>query len=343
MVQRLRHYYTDDRRFEQSLDIWLPTDDSSARPLLVLVVGSAWMGHQPMIYAVCDWWNSSGPRRLAEAGYPTIAIRHRGAFFRRPTWLPWAAAGLVLAAYLHGCLKMMWQVLAGSLLLIECWARLEKGCATMDDMLEDVADALQWVDAYHRYCFGSRHKVIGGYSSGAHVALSLLQQPERLQQRKLHVETIAHGCLLLSGVLGVRPVDKSTSSWCADFVTTAVFGSTAVPNPIDQVISLPTIPYLLVECREELFGLRWLDAFFCSSSMARRLVDERVPVCHAAIRSNHWAILNEPAMVHAVEEGLAWAEGLWDKAHSSPHAPTPDLHHEAVTSATPRQDELRRE
>ena len=91
-----RHYYTSNKLFEQSLDIYRPTaasvgrrknsqDSSSSNApttMVVLVVGSAWLGHRSIIYSGTSWWNSSGPKAVAETGRLCVCIRHRGSFMK---------------------------------------------------------------------------------------------------------------------------------------------------------------------------------------------------------------------------------------------------------------------
>ena len=77
-----RVYYTPERRFEQSYDVYYPANPDGSLPLVLLVVGSAWLGHSALIYAVTSWWNASGPRAVASTGAVCICIRHRGAFPR---------------------------------------------------------------------------------------------------------------------------------------------------------------------------------------------------------------------------------------------------------------------
>eukprot|EP00536_Pseudo-nitzschia_multiseries_P016583 jgi/Psemu1/328278/estExt_fgenesh1_pg.C_11560001 len=118
-----RHYYTPERRFEQSLDVYRPTTprggsggggsgvDSAALPVVVLVMGSGWLGHRPYFYRVTNWWNSAAPKQICGSlGYPCVSIRHSGGYLfgeRRgdprgvsnwPWLLPWAIAAAVLVA-----------------------------------------------------------------------------------------------------------------------------------------------------------------------------------------------------------------------------------------------------
>ena len=102
-----RRYYTSHRRFEQSLDIYEPLDDDDdddddddggggsrqqddsqqqqqqqqRRPhIVVLVMGSGWLGHRSFIYSGTNWWNSSAPRNIVSCGQVAICIRHSGGF-----------------------------------------------------------------------------------------------------------------------------------------------------------------------------------------------------------------------------------------------------------------------
>ena len=76
-----RYYYTTNKRFEQSLDIYRPqstdkkTDDSKKKDTVVaLVVGSAWLGHRSFVYSPTSWWNSSGPKSISELGYTCVCV-----------------------------------------------------------------------------------------------------------------------------------------------------------------------------------------------------------------------------------------------------------------------------
>ena len=101
-----RYYYTPERRFEQSIDVYLPvvrrrcskdvrwgrrqvtsqtsTDNNNKnnKVPVVLVMGSGWMGHRPYVYRMTNWWNSSAPKQICQIlGHPCVSIRHSGAFF----------------------------------------------------------------------------------------------------------------------------------------------------------------------------------------------------------------------------------------------------------------------
>ena len=90
-----RHHYTESTLFEQSLDVYRPspeavaarrralkTSDGAATngagdgepPVVALVVGSAWLGHRLFVYGGTSWWNSSGPRAVAELGYVCVCV-----------------------------------------------------------------------------------------------------------------------------------------------------------------------------------------------------------------------------------------------------------------------------
>ena len=75
-----RYYYTSNKRFEQSLDIYRPsidkTDDIIKKKdtVVALVVGSAWLGHRSFVYSPTSWWNSSGPRSVSNLGYICVCV-----------------------------------------------------------------------------------------------------------------------------------------------------------------------------------------------------------------------------------------------------------------------------
>ena len=82
-IKSERHYYTSNKLFEQSLDLYRPpakkntskdAASSSEPPIVALVVGSAWLGHRAWVYLQTSWWNSSGPKAVAELGYVCVCV-----------------------------------------------------------------------------------------------------------------------------------------------------------------------------------------------------------------------------------------------------------------------------
>ena len=223
---RRRYYYAESHNFEQSLDVYLPNDSSSCRTdlIVLLTVGSGWMGHQPFIYRGCSWWNSSGPRTIASAlQCPCVCIRHRGAYAQLPDWLtilqyclfPTGAVCSVL------CMNRLWEaaLLPPVLILLFCgfvkWSA--QGSASLDDMVDDVATAVAWAKANTDMLLpvGMKtsegyHVVFGGYSSGGHVAATLLQRPITYwSDHGLPSPHELFSCILyISGVLAVQPLEQ---------------------------------------------------------------------------------------------------------------------------------------
>ena len=268
-------------------------------PVVVLVVGSGWLGHRNFIYAPTSWWNSSGAKNFARLGYTCVCVRHRGAF-------PFGGGGddngpmlgknAVLASFVASVAYFLFTgnddhadiltvAIATVLVLVLLWVVLGQaasGSASIEHMMEDVSDALAWVHnpennsilglhahkhAYaHKHmtdtdtdtdtdihddvskrngngqsngngngnCDGSKKKTkfrsrplfFGGYSSGSHVAASLLQRPDLLPSRGLfkdsdadgyagdakpinkgdcvRMEQICDGVVMVSGLLAIR-------------------------------------------------------------------------------------------------------------------------------------------
>mmetsp|Transcript_35616 Transcript_35616/g.106288 ORF Transcript_35616/g.106288 Transcript_35616/m.106288 type:complete len:395 (-) Transcript_35616:527-1711(-) len=333
-VKRTRHYYSTQQSFEQSLDVYKPVDphavleddEDASLPLVVLVVGSGWLGHRAFIYAATSWWNSAGPQSLARLGCVCVCVRHRGAFFVIPEARTVISLLLVASAVIYA----VWGLFAAfvtTALLALIWALLAvgaRGSAKFEDMQHDVADGLAWV---HRYkdkeelvltkppngvtsseqagqLMSKRALVFGGYSSGGHVASTVLQRPAFLKSKGLPpAEKVCDAVLLISGVLAVRPLKEEPSlpraskdarppNWLTDLTMQIVFGkenSSLVPSPIEG--TKPNLPHVLIGCAEEVFGLDWLDVFFCSSSYNDALERVGIPSRYIKIKSDHWNIL----------------------------------------------------
>ena len=338
-----RYYYNshNGRSFEQSLDVYKPAFGVTAvqkkeLPLVVLVVGSAWLGHRSIIYAATSWWNSSGPRAFAKQGCVTVCIRHRGSFPRvAEESLTWMASILAVGATVYWVLAdSSWEddrfVLFSALVVVMSilvgWALLAlgaRGAADFEDMVRDVADALYWVQKYRATVYlripgdtsPQQKLVFGGYSSGGHTAAALMQRPKLLEARGLpKPEELFDAALFISGVLAVRPPKTTTnaahpSTWLTDLVTRVVFGkqgASRLPSPLHTLHKQPRIPHVLIGCIEEVFGLPWMDVFFCSRDFCQSLRRYGVPARLVEVNSDHWNILGSRSLSSVLGKELEW-------------------------------------
>jgi acetyl esterase/lipase len=333
-VASTRFYYADDdQRFERSLDLYVPVKAVPTRgepaPLVVMVVGSGWLGHSRLFYLMFSWWNSSGPRTVAALGCPCVCVRHRGGFLRPP---PLATCVALFAftcfLFLHPASAVVTllypparSVAAVLLALALVWHALAHGAATHEDMIDDVGCALRWIQRNRQKlvapgCAPPTRRLFGGYSSGGHVAVSLLQRPEKLREYGLAAPAAGYdGILLLSGVFGTRGGAPLPPSRWARFVTAAiarfVLGSkvaAALPSPVHSPQLTPKVPHFLLYCEREAFGFAPLELglslLLCSPQYASALTSHGVPVRLRAVQSDHWNVLNSKALSEALYEGL---------------------------------------
>ena len=210
-----------------------------------------------------------------------------------------------------------------------------QGSAKFEDMLNDVAQAVKFIQMNKEAALGiqtvSPHSsaidlahysgpkfCFGGYSSGGHVAATLLQQPHILKAHGLTDDPtqLFDGILLISGVLAVEPIEKlkvglGKPRFLVDFVMTTVWGNSKkrdIPSPI--IGRIPKIPHLLVGNRHEVFGLKWLDIFFCSFDFAETANAVGVQAAYKEVDSDHWNILASRVLQDALAEGLPKLVGL---------------------------------
>ena len=321
---RTTHRYTTSSAYEQTLDIYSPVDPPSDKdlPLVVLVVGSAWLGHRFFIYRFCSWWNSSGPASIARLGCVCVCVRHRGSFPRLqpPFWL----VAILAAVYLYSWSTAVAVALGGCIALYP----LAYGAADHEQMLEDVSNALVWVREHRTdklliapgATAAAGRLVFGGYSSGAHVAASLLARPDLLSKANLKIDGVLH----LSGVLGVRETSV-VETWARHIPTQIVkmvFGSegaAALPSPVDDTNKLPLLPHLLIHCKHEVFNLqpieRGMGVMFCSEVYEQRLAARGIEVLRLPVDSDHWNILDSSNFAAALE--TAFIEQKWPPSHFS--------------------------
>ena len=93
-----------------------------------------------------------------------------------------------------------------------------------------------------------------------------------------------------------------------DIAVNLVFGDVAstIPSPIDFFEKSPRIPHRFLGCKNEMFGLRWLDLFFCSEAYSSLLCGQGVDSKYVAVNSDHWNVLNSTALFDALKSELRW-------------------------------------
>ena len=309
------YYYANSSLFEQSLDVFTPSIPDPSLPLVLLVVGSGWLGHHSFIYSGCSWWNASGPKTIAATGATCVCIRHRGAFPLLQPGLCIALAGALgyyaTRHYANSQLQMTVLIAAG---LMAGWMLLARGSASFEDMLDDVATAITWSQANESLNPAGTKLVLGGYSSGGHVLTSLLNRTPSLAAQ-------ADGVLLLSGVLGTRPATSpATPRWLTDVVCTGVWGGawSAIPSPVHTMQALAAssrkankhnLPrHLLVGCKSETFGIPLLDTFFCRDAYAAAVTRAGGDADVITVDADHWTVLNSDHLFQQLADKM---KGGW--------------------------------
>lgn len=296
------HYYSKRRRtFETSLDVYSPRHITG--PTVILVVGSAWMGHVRAVYYGTSWWNASGPRSVAAAGSVCICVRHPGAFVQLPhlsasSWALLLVSFITTACCFLSAVYVCLVALASAVVLLWVyWAG--RGAAKFSDMLSFVAEAVQYVMDHQQGHFlpdDGNHRLpvlFGGYSSGAHVAATLLQQ---WKEYHLPLQKI-DGIVFVSGVLAVRPLPTTQDKprWLTDLLLHLIWGypdAVKIPSPAANANLIPKLNHLLIGCQSETFGLPLLDVFFASQHYAEQAVARGIPLVCRTVRSDHWSILS---------------------------------------------------
>jgi hypothetical protein len=102
---------------------------------------------------------------------------------------------------------------------------------------------------------------------------------------------------------------QSTSSppkWLTSELVKAIFGHAAAqtPSPIHTYSKSPSLPHTFVGCEKEMFGLNWLDLFFCSPTYCELLKSMGIDSRYVAVDSDHWNILNSTVLSEALEEEI---------------------------------------
>jgi len=326
--------YADSEAYEQSLDVYRPTVPATGAPVVVLIPGSGWLGHRAFLYRLFGLQNSLGARSLAEIGCTCVCVRHRGAFIKPPPATFFALLAAVAMCLCDWFGLVMWAA----------WALLASGAATHDEMLDDVARALAWVHSSEAELVGDivghrelspleparPKRVLGGYSSGGHLVVSLLQRPEKLKQWGLPHEAAGFdGIFLISGVLATRsaaPLPALRSARALTWlVTRGVFGfgddgGSALPSPLHgSMSSLACVPWLLLHCKHEAFAIGLIEDalshLLCTPQFGEALKASHISVRNEAVESHHWAILGSNQLREALRTVLL-LEQSWPPVNS---------------------------
>ena len=88
----------------------------------------------------------------------------------------------------------------------------------------------------------------------------------------------------------------------------AVFGHGQVPSPIHTYDRSPRVPHVFIGCKNEMFGLTWLDTFFCSSDYNGLLNGMGIESRYRTVRSDHWNILGSAELKVVLGEELGRIE-----------------------------------
>jgi hypothetical protein len=213
------------------------------------------------------------------------------------------------------------------LLLLLLWQMMTSGGAKYEDMLNDVATGLRWVhdNRQQLHCPSQSPPaklLFGGYSSGAHVAASLLQRPDVLKDHGLPEPTagLCDAVLFLSGLFAtwdVLHLQKgmlgAPMRWSGftDWVFRFTFGDRSAKNtsPLQDVASSPVLPHVLIGCRSEVFGIAALeDAFgfvLCEDKYAAALKRIGVSDVRASkVDSNHFGMLLDSKFEAVLQDEL---------------------------------------
>lgn len=289
-ITKSSHYYTTSQSFEKSLDIYRPNNDAKNKPIVALVVGSAWLGHRSIIYAGTSWWNSSGPKAVARLGYTCVCIRHRGSFPRSSSPLALSFVGIIvklgldrMLIWLYG-VSLAWDMRTATLLFLALSIAVllmelaGTNSASFQDMQNDVMDALVWFDRNRNKIFNTDRAsdnatqkiVFGGYSSGGHVASMVMQQPQLWKDRKLPNPTsFCSTVLYISPVLCTKPyhfdLERHLSSLSStDLSSTSSSSNTASSSVTSTIESMDSTAPLTQKARQSPTWLtnQLIDAIF---------------------------------------------------------------------------------
>lgn len=316
--------YKDSKNFEQMITIYsnkndnsnkddrYDIDDKNRKPIFVFMMGSAWMGHFPLLYYITNYWNSSIMKNLTKKGYTCISIRHRGAFFKPISLYSKYSKYLILFL----CITNVFA-LFNYLLLVFLWNSICNGSADYTTILKDVHDSLTYIDDNYETITskynGTGEIVLAGYSSGVHVLHNTLISPNFKQYKNISIKKIVY----ISGVLNIDTnVDNlgnirfNLYSYIVNVFLNLLFSSqdvdTYLRSPILTTDKLPDKKYYIIGCKNEFLNIPFVKSIsefvFCSTAFSKKLnlTGDGNRSKYIEFNKNHWNLLNYHGLTESI-------------------------------------------
>ena len=132
-----RIYLTKDRTFERSFDIYYKNNlvKNTKTPIVIMIMGSGWLGHTPFVYTITNWWNKTLALNLRERGITCIFIRHRGACIQLSASLYFVA--IIIFPMLYYFYNIINNYIIGYILCVSFWNYISSGDARYNTMIDD--------------------------------------------------------------------------------------------------------------------------------------------------------------------------------------------------------------
>eukprot|EP00980_Cylindrotheca_fusiformis_P019132 scaffold6484_cov78-Cylindrotheca_fusiformis.AAC.1 len=331
-----QHAYKNTDRYEQSLDVYHPlllqeddNNDKSEKPVIVLVMGSGWMGH----IGIYLYFHSTFRWFLSQSIHSTTSHPNDGTFVIPSITTTIQQQQQQRFLFLHG----------------------QNAATTIDEMTDDVAAALQYVqeNSIELGISNNSKLIIGGYSSGGHLLATYINGIQQndidddSRRRKLNLDRIV-------GVLYLSAVFSLDNCWFINILTYIVFGrwSWQMPSSSSPMTTISDsylvtrekqLPHLIIGCQKETFGIPILDHAFATLEYWDKIKQQQYSKSSSKcvlVPSNHWCILSSTALTDALETNIPQVffvnsqttkeeEHAGEKNNDDTTTPTPELRRQA--------------
>lgn len=316
--------YKNCKNFEQMITIYSnkndnsnkddrhDIDDKNRKPIFVFIMGSAWMGHFPLLYYITNYWNSSIMKNLSKKGYTCISIRHRGTFFKPIPFYSKYSKYLIIFLSITNIFALF-----NYLLLVVLWNTICKHRTDYTTILKDVHDSLTYIDDnYETICNkynGNGEIVLAGYSSGVHVLHNTLISPNFKLYKNISIKKIVY----ISGVLNINTnVDNLKNIWfnlysyIVNSFLNLLFSSHDIDNylrsPILTTDKLPDKKFYIIGCKNEFLNIQFVKSIsefvFCSRKFSEKLnlTGDGNRSKYIEFNKNHWNLLNYRGLTECI-------------------------------------------
>ena len=300
--------FQNNKNFEQMITIYSnkKTHQIDKKHIIIFLMGSAWLGHNKLLYSITNFWNSILLKKLANRGYTTICIRHRGAFFRPIKFSNKYNKFIMFFLFITNIFLFLFYII-----MLNCYNYICNDSASYNDILNDIEKSVNYLNNNLDNIFQDESKkniIFIGYSSGVQVLNTFMINNNIDKYKNLDIKYIIY----ISGVLNLYKNINNRSYYLyflfknvVKMYISIIFGeNTKLLSCYDNIDFLPKKKYYIIGCKNEFLHIPLIKQF-SELLISNKNFYERLKINFDAkyfeLLNNHWNILLSKKLIDIIE------------------------------------------